>query len=463
MARRSRVRRESLVMTPNKTSILITEGFSPGSPWLIEELNTSLKNYTVAVLSASQSTQSIALTTQNNVLVEQINKLEEMQDYAEMVGAGTETALVVDSSGKVLVDDPNIVSDLVGRSISSLSSSEVIRLVDFTTKLEGSAPPVNLGGQSYVSVNVQSGQPPVDGTISAPIRVWNSDPAGIPNADIQPFVCYAFQAQDGSVNYRMCDGNKKDFGILSVASLTRPDPKFVYDAYRVNTGTVENPIYKTFVPKDTASAFPLTETTDTLYRNVFTGELRLIGPSKPNITFASSSGFVVPSSNEEINFWFGQSASQRLTATAAKLLTYDVSMPVQPDTFQWKYKDFEGGGFSKYPPTQGLPSDTKLSIGSLVEDASTGKIYLISGRIAGVNKFVEVEKVGSPFVLKLSKDDSVTLRGEITEKITQATQRTTEQQLFLNSLIQKFNLYFDMATNVLKALTESDSRVSNSI
>ena len=449
-------------MATNKSSALISEGLSPKSPWLLENLDSNFKNYAIANLALSGSKQSITIRTQTEVLNEQTNQLDRFQDYSLKLKAGTETALVLDSAGNVLINNPNIVSDLIGRQVSSLASSDIDRLVDFTADLASSVPAVNLGGQSYVAVNVAFGQPAADVVIEAPLRVWSSDPSGIATADIDPYVCYAYRAANGTISYRICDRDKANLRIMGVASAPVPDKNVVYDAYRVNTGSVANPVYKTFVPQSISGAFPTSQTPEALFRNVFTGELRLVGPSQPNIAYVAAQGFVVPSSQSEVNFWFGQAGAKRLQDASAQFTTDEIKLPA-PDTFQWKYKDFPGGGFADYPARKGLPSDINLAVGSLVEDSGTGKLYFISGRVAGINKFVEVEKVGSEFALKLSTDKVLDIRGQYTELISRATQRTAEQQLFLNSLVQKFNLFSDIATNILKTLSDGESRLSNSI
>jgi hypothetical protein len=449
-------------MTPNTSSILISEGFPPGSPWLFENLDSNFRDYSVATLALRASEKSITLKTQTNVLNEQTNQLERFQDFALKLKAGTETALALDSSGNVLIDNSKIVSDLIGRQASSLASPDIDRLIDFTADLAKSVPAVNLGGQSYVAVTVRVGQPASDQVIAAPLRVWSTDPSGIATTDLEPYVCYAFRAANGDITYRICDRKKANFTVSSVSSLPVPEKNLVYDAYRVNTGTVINPVYKTFVPQSISGAFPTSETPEALFRNVFTGELRLVGPSQPNIGFVAAQGFVIPASQSEVNFWFGQAGATRLRDATTQFKTDEVKLPA-PDTFQWKYKDFEGGGFADYPPRKGTPSDVSLAVGSLVEDSGTGKLYLISGRVTGVNKFVEVEKVGSEFLLKLSADTLRDIRGQYTELISRATQRTAEQQLFLNSLVQKLNLFNDMVTNLLKTLSDAESRLSNSL
>lgn len=450
-------------MPSNPTSILISEGFSQRSPWLVEELDTNLKNYAVASFASSGANQSTALKTQTQVLVEQTNQLEKMQIFAEKISSGSPTAVVVDASGRVLVSNARQFSDLIGRPVSSLANSEVDRLIELTNNLRNSVPAVNLGGQAYVSVTVNTGTPPVDRIIAAPLRVSGSDLSAIPDTALQAFTCYAYKAANGTITYRIVDSDNLKLSVTKVEALTNPDPGRLYDAFRINTGTSDSPSYKVFAPQDISKTFPTSASVETLYRNVFTGELRLVGPSNANIAFTNTQGFVVPANQNELNYWFGQSGSARLIATNTQLLADGVKMPIAPDTFQWKYKDFTGGGFGNYPPIKGLPSDVNLAVGSLVEDSNVGKIYFISGKLSGANTFVEVEKVGDPFVLRLSNENLLSIRGQYTERIAQMTQRTTEQQLFLNSLLQRFNLYFDAASNALKAFSDLNSKLSNSI
>lgn len=452
-------------MSGPRSSILISTGFPVSSPWLLENLDANFRDYAVAILSTSVSKNSNAIQQQTNVLKEQTNQLEAMQDFSLKLKSGTETALVLDSTGNILVNNPTIVSDLIGRQTSSLTGSEIDRLIDFTKSLASSVEPVNLGSGTYVAVSVPVGQPPTERVLAAPLRLWNTDPSGIPINDIEPYVCYAFRAPNGTISYRICDRNKVNLPIAIVNSLSVPDKNLVFDAYRVNTGSASSPVFKTFVPQNISNAFPTSQTPETLFRNVFTGELRLVGPSQPNISYTSAEGFVIPSSQSDINFWFGQAAAKRLQAANKQFATDEINIPA-PDTFQWKYNGFEGGGFADYPPQKGLRTNVSLAVGSIVEDsvsanAGTPKLYLITGRVGGVNQFVEVLKVDSEFTMKLSSDDLTSVRGQYAERTSRLTQRTAEQQSFLNSLVQKFNIFSDVVTNVLKVLSDNESRLSN--
>jgi hypothetical protein len=324
--------------------------------------------------------------------------------------------------------------------------------------------PVNLGNEPYVSVTVRIGQPATERSVGAPLRLWNTDPTGIAASVLDPYVCYAYLAQDGTFSYRIVDSTGTNLPVVSVASLSVAN-NVVFDAYRVNTGTAANPVFNTFVPQNVSGSFPTSKTPETLYRDVFTGSLRLVGPSQASIPMLSAQGFVIPSSQSDIDYWFGQAAAKRLRAANTQFATDEVTIPA-PDTFQWKYANFEAGGFAAFPPKKGSPLDTTLAIGTLIEDSNTSnlatpRLYLITGRVGGVNKFVEILKVDSEFTMKLSSDAVVSVRGQYTERISRLTQRTAEQQLFLNSLVQQFNIFSDALTNILKVLSDGESRLSN--
>ncbi len=438
------------------SSVTITEGFPPDSPWIIDELDTNIRNYLLGILANKGANEGAKLSKQTQVLVEQTNQLETLQEFTVELGAGIRTALVMNSSGSILVSDPKVVSDLVGRTASSLTPTEVNRLIEFTANLANSDPAVNLGGQTYVKVGI--GVPPDEEFIQVPLRVWTSNPDSI--TDVQPFVCYAYVDNSGKVSYRVCDENKVNIKIASVTTLAKPDAIHVYDAYRIGD--------KVFQVQDFITGVPSRPTTagGTLLRNATTGQLVLVTDTG-TINNPDASGFVIPANQAEITYWFGQAAGARLISTEAQFVSDEIRLPVEPDTFQWKYKDthFAGGGFAIYPPISKAPADKSLAIGNFVQDPSDSqkRIYLITGKVGTTNIYVEVEKVGDPFVLQLTKDTIVNVRGQYTEKITVMTQRTTEQQLFINSIMQRHNLYFDAATNAFKALADFSGRLANLI
>ncbi len=438
------------------SSVMITDGLPPESPWVIDELDTNIRNYLLGVLANKGTNEGAKLSQQTQVLIEQTSQLEKLQEFTVELGAGTPTALVMNSSGSILISDPKVVSDLAGRTASSLTPTEVNRLIEFTSNLANSDPAVNLGGQSYVKVGV--GISPNEDFIQVPLRVWNSNPDSI--TDVQPFVCYAYADASGKVFYRIVDENKANLKIASVTSLAKPDVTYVYDAYRIGD--------KVFQAQDIIGVFPTKSLAagGTLFRNVVTGQLRL-ATDTGFIDNPDATGFIIPANLAEITYWFGQAASARLISTEAQFASDEIRLPVDPDTFQWKYRDthFVGGGFASYPPLAKAPTDKSLTIGNFVQDPSDSqkRIYLITGKVGTTNIFTEVEKVGGPFVLQLTKDTIIDVRGQYTEKITVMTQRTTEQQLFINSIMQRYNLYFDAATNAFKALTDFSGRLANLI
>jgi hypothetical protein len=451
-------------MPSSDTQVTITEGFPVSDPWIISELDTNLKNLALARLVALGANQGAALRKQTAVLNEQTNQLDALSATAKDVGAGSKTALVVDDSGKILIRDANIVSDLIGRdpAKNEISVSDADRLIQFTSHLASSAPPVNLGGKTYAELTVSSGSPPADIKMQVPVVLWPNDPNNDNSSAFQPLVYYVNKSPDGTLNgviYSSVGANAVKLTVNKVSFPSVADTSFVYDAYKINIGTTANPNYEVVPVKNVFGTFPAASSSDVLYRDLSTGTLRLIGPTSTNRTYTNAQGFVIPSSKDELYYWFGQAASARLAATTTQFTNDGIKLPVDPNAVQWKYAastNFTGGGFAYFPITTGDPTSVSLPINSLVQN--NGKTYLITGRTGSANSYIEVDLVGSPIVLVLSQDNLVNIRGQYTEVITRATQRTTEQQLFLNSLLQKQNYHLDAATNVLKAFNDMTNR-----
>lgn len=445
-------------MPGQETQVTITEGMPLNDPWVITDIDSNLKNLALARLAALGANQGAVLRVQTNVLVEQTRQLEAMQEFTATLASGIATALVMDSSGTVLVSDPNIVSDLIGRTPSSLTTFSADRLTAFTSNLANSSPAVNLGGRPYAEVALTSGA-----KIQVPVVLWSDDPNNANSSTLEPYVYYLNKASDGTMKgviYDVVGGSKVKLSVSSVNFISFPDKNLVYDGYKLTV----NGVSKVYGVQNVIGSFPTTTASDILFRDISTGTLRLVGPSSPNITFADPQGFVIPSCEDEIYYWFGQASADRLPKTNTQFATDGIKLPVSADAIQWKYaagSNFSGGGVAHYPIAEGSPSNVNLPVGSLIK--SDGKIYLITGKSATASIYTEVTFVGSPFVLKLTQDNVVNIRGQYTEKITKATQRTTEQQLFLNSLLQKQNYHFDAATNVLKALSDLNNRFAGQI
>ncbi len=445
-------------MPGQETQVTITEGLPVNDPWVITDIDSNLKNLALARLAALGANQGAVLRVQTNVLVEQTGQLENMQEFTATLASGAATALVMDSSGKVLISDPNIVSDLVGRTPSSLTTFSADRLTAFTTSLASSSPAVNLGGRPYAELALTSGA-----KIQVPVVLWSDDPNSANSNSLEPYVYYLNKASDGTMKgviYDVVNGSKVKLSVSSVNLISFPDKNLVYDGYKLTV----NGVSKVFGVQNVIGSFPTTAASDTLFRDISTGTLRLVGPSSANITFTDAQGFVIPSCEDEIYYWFGQASADRLPKTNAQFSADEIKLPVSPDAIQWKFADslnFSGGGIAHYPIAEGAPGNLSLPVGSLTK--SDGKTYLITGKSTSSSTYAEVTLVGSPFVLKLTQDNVVNIRGQYTEKITKATQRTTEQQLFLNSLLQKQNYHFDAATNVLKALSDLNNKFASQI
>ena len=444
------------------TQVTITEGLPASDPWVISELDTNLKNLALARLAALGANQGKILRTQTAVLNEQVNQLESMSATASNFASGTQTALVMDASNKVLISDPNVVSDLIGRDPSTLTVSDADRLIEFTSNLANSSPAVNLGGRSYVEVTTTVPNTSVLRKLQVPVVEWASDPNNTSADAFEPFVLYTNKSANGTISSVMYvfDGTSKiKVDVKAVSPLPFPDKTRVYDAYKINVGTEANPDYRVLSVRDVFGSMPTQTSTMMLFRDAASGTLHLSVPSG-SAPVLDARGFVMPKSQDEMYYWFGQAGAERLQAASTQLVADGIDIGATADAIQWKYSTatVSGGGFAHYPVAEGKLTDTTFPVGSLL--GSNGKVYLITGRTGSTNSYVEVTLVGEPFLLKISKENLIKIRGQYTEKITNATQRTTEQQLFLNSLLQKQNYHFDAATNVLKAFGDLQNRLS---
>ncbi len=66
-------------------------------------------------------------------------------------------------------------------------------------------------------------------------------------------------------------------------------------------------------------------------------------------------------------------------------------------------------------------------------------------------------------ILSLSDEERQTVISQFGDTVISLTQRSSQQSVYLNELMQKLALFFDSASNALKAMTESENRVASGI
>lgn len=130
-----------------------------------------------------------------------------------------------------------------------------------------------------------------------------------------------------------------------------------------------------------------------------------------------------------------------------------------------QYSQQNGGNFyASYPPTQISEFSSSLEI-----PANIGKVFQVGTltriiTINGTGKITQINcSVLQKFFFKPSSDQIVSWKSQYAEKIIVITQRSSDQQLFVNNLAQKYQYAFDAATYVLKAFTAMLSSAANNV
>jgi len=120
--------------------------------------------------------------------------------------------------------------------------------------------------------------------------------------------------------------------------------------------------------------------------------------------------------------------------------------------------------YASYPPTQ--VSD----FSSIMVPENIGKVFqsgaltsLVTRDSYGKVTRIDVTNIGISFSYKPTPDQIINWKGQYAEKIIVITQRSSDQQLFVNRLAQKYQYAFDAATYVLKAFTSALSSAANNI
>jgi hypothetical protein len=161
-------------------------------------------------------------------------------------------------------------------------------------------------------------------------------------------------------------------------------------------------------------------------------------------------------------------------ARSAQLQTQfstDALPNVPLDTVQWRVTaPGARNGLTGYSgPVQSLSSTLTLvttqPIGTLIK-TELGVTYRVTQpSVFGLPAGLEVvELVPPPNRFIAPSDDTLrSIRSQYADKIVIATQRSSQQQLFINSILQKFNYHFDAATNVLKAFNDLSNRMAGNI
>ncbi len=121
--------------------------------------------------------------------------------------------------------------------------------------------------------------------------------------------------------------------------------------------------------------------------------------------------------------------------------------------------------YAIYPPIPiaNLDSTQLISanVGKVFQTENQGLQYVYMNS----RGFIQSATVSTttPFFYKPTADQIVNWKGQYAEKVIIITQRSSDQQLFVNNLAQKYQYAFDAATYVLKAFTAMLNSAANNI
>jgi hypothetical protein len=459
---------------PSYTDQTITEGFPVGNAWTIGNLDQDLVNLSIARFVSLATSQSGKINSQVQTLLAQATNLEAMKDKSAALPTDYLVPFASDQNGNVLISDPLVVYDLVGATVSQLASSasDVDRLINFTQGLANNSTNLNLGDSVVykVSYTVPGGNGSGAFNATGYFETTIIDP-GTDTSTLAANHLYKVSGSDKFYLNVTVQGGATKVASVGSASVASPVPSYVgFDAYRIDVKNSAG-IWESRVMAATSYvdlAVNPKPSVDTLYRWP-DGTVKVINPSGQVLESRNEVGFVIPASDSQITNWLGQASFDKLQAKlkeiAADGVTFDLT---NKTTIQWTSSDSSATGFAKFPAKSfstldDLKNDSSLKVGELASVGSTDVKYFVkSGTGSGLATFSQVTlDPAKAFQLIATSQDLMSLKGAYADLILKLTQRSSEQQLFLNQMINQQNYQFDSATFVLKALTEMQQKLAN--
>lgn len=126
-----------------------------------------------------------------------------------------------------------------------------------------------------------------------------------------------------------------------------------------------------------------------------------------------------------------------------------------------------GGYFYYEKPASQIPlysPDTVASHeGSVVQMADKTYRYVVKAPEDVTNPFHLIPTTVKPCIKDPTNLEQSEFLSQYSEKIVRITQRSTEQTTYVNALVQRYNYYFEAATNILKAFTNLWATLSSNI
>ena len=184
----------------------------------------------------------------------------------------------------------------------------------------------------------------------------------------------------------------------------------------------------------------------------------LVVTSKSPLTTAavdSLQKFKIPSTISELVYWMGQTSGDAAVSASARLAT-DKITGYTPDAVVWN--GITPTTLLGYPPVKVTTSQlsnnqSTLPINTLLQDES-GNFHVKSN-----GTLFDNITVSNPILLFPTKDQVSGFRSQYAELIVQASQRSSEQQTFVNELTQKSAYLDEAASNIFKQFNDAKKSI----
>ena len=135
-----------------------------------------------------------------------------------------------------------------------------------------------------------------------------------------------------------------------------------------------------------------------------------------------------------------------------------------PDFFEFK---LEGGSYFYYDkPLDQIPLYVENTldqyVGSVVKIADNTYRYVVKLDSGAASPYALINATVKPCIKNPTKLQQSEILSQYSDKVVRITQRSTEQTTFVSALTQRYNYFFEAATNILKAFTNLwSSMISN--
>ena len=403
-------------------NIIITDGIR--KPWELQGTNYDkpeeivLANLAVGQLAFLGSAFGKYLSTQATVTAELADAVNRVRDRSNEVAAlfknwnpeSLKLDLVMPANGIYPVE-----TSIVNVNSANPTATEKLvianNLIDSNKIANKFIPPYNLDADTpsytYTFDPVPGGQ--VITGFSYSVAIYNPNDLSDPPKDLQLYV-------------------KSDADL--VVDYSRRFIRFQGLEYEIKNSK------QIWVPKSSAEI------------NYFNEQLSFLNAAK-NSGVLTDATRLIPVSSEI------SASTQNVASTLAQqVVTTEISIP-QVDFLEFKLSNGDCYYYEK--PASQIPlysADTVASqVGSVVQMAD--KTYRFVGEPTGVsdNPYHLIMATAKPGIKNPTNLQQSEILSQYSDKVVRITQRSTEQTTYVNALTQRYNYFFEAATNVLKAFT----------